>query len=129
MTDSIIIKGISQGVLATLPDERVWSDLVEELIESIEERGDFFKGAQLVVDVNAYELSVMDLRHLSDRLIAHDVQLVAVLCHLDETRKAAEEVGLVTELSEITSSVADAPEDDYELVAFDSEEYGTTTPA
>ena len=134
MTDSIVIKGISQGVLAILSTEEEWSGLVSDLVDLIDRRGAFFKGAQLVVDVKDRLLTPNALQGLKAQLQEREVQLAAVLSANADTESATHELDLVSQLEDVVppappfrnSEVESAgAADEYELPEFDSEEYGT----
>lgn len=128
MTDSIVIKGINQGVLAALPNGRGWADVTAELVKLIEQRGAFFKGAQLVLDMSTHQITPDDLLILSDRLQTYDVHLVGVLSEEATVRAAAEELGLATDLADIPPPVVPSRPTAAEGALdeeIDSEEYGT----
>ncbi len=137
MTDTIAIKGIREGILATLTPHQEWQPLVDDLARYIDQRGTFFQGARLVVDVSERAVSVEHLTALKETLSRRQVELVAVLSQNEETSSAAEELHLFTRLSEIPAPVRIAhddelgmedeseDEDEDALPPMDSEEYGT----
>ena len=126
MVASITIKGISQGVLATLPEDDGWDDLVDNLIEVIDRQGAFFRGAQLVLDVNGRRMASALLHDLKDLLNERNVSLAAILSTNEETITAATECGLWTDLADVEPpTLPEQPSADDELEGYDSEEYGT----
>lgn len=91
------IKGIKEGVLVTL-DHQDWQDAKDALISKIKEKGDFFKGAQLVFDVGNMVLGANELGEVCDLLMAHDIILLGVLSKSLMTQKVAKEMGLITKI-------------------------------
>ncbi|MBW6466240.1 MAG: septum site-determining protein MinC [Brevefilum sp.] len=91
------IKGIKEGILVTL-EEQEWQDAKDALIGKIKEKGDFFKGAQLVFDVGNMVLGANELGEVCDLLMAHDVILHGVISKSLVTQKVAKEMGLVTKV-------------------------------
>ena len=126
MAESISIKGISQGVLATLPEQHGWEDLVGDLIKLIDRQNAFFRGAQLVLDVNGRRMSPALLDDLKGLLHAREVSLAAILSTDEETLVAAAECNLWTDLADVEPPTLPVrpPEVD-DLEGYDSEEYGT----
>jgi septum site-determining protein MinC len=126
MAESITIKGISQGVLATLSEEDGWEDLVGDLIKLIDRQNAFFRGAQLVLDVNGRRMSSTLLDDLKDLLHAREVSLAAILSTDDDTLVAAAECHLWTDLADVEPpTLPERPPEVEELQGYDSEEYGT----
>jgi septum site-determining protein MinC len=91
------IKGIKEGILVTL-EEQEWPDAKDALIGKIKEKGDFFKGAQLVFNVGNMALGANELGEVCDLLMAHDVILHGVISKSLVTQKVAKEMGLVTKV-------------------------------
>lgn len=125
MTETIVIKGISQGVLAGIPETRDWSALCGDLLKLIDQRSAFFKGAQLVLDVAGRDLPNGELVALMDDLEKRGVQLVAILSHSETTNDAATQAKLATNLDQVKPPIPAAKTTEDELPAIDSEEYGT----
>jgi septum site-determining protein MinC len=94
----IQIKGIRDGLLVTL-GEASWSDLVSELLQSIESKSSFFQGARVVLDVGAVDLRVADLSSLRDQLSERGISLWAVLSESNVTETTAQNLGLATRIS------------------------------
>jgi septum site-determining protein MinC len=135
MTDHIIIKGISQGILITLPEQGKWPNLSQQLLETINQRAAFFKGGQLILDVREREVSESDLRSLLQALETISLTLAGVLSSASETLSAAQTLDLATDLASIPpptrptreTPAALSPNDpDYQDPSVDSEEYGTS---
>lgn len=94
----IQIKGIRDGLLVTL-GEASWSDLVSELLQSIESKSSFFQGARVALDVGAIDLRVADLSALRDELSERGISLWAVLSESKLTETTAQNLGLATRIS------------------------------
>jgi septum site-determining protein MinC len=112
MADRLPIKGVRDGLLVTLP-EGAWENVRADLLATIDERGDFFRGARLVLQVEDRPLGAAELGSLRDSLAEREAALWAVLSNLPSTRAAAADLGLHTSLMAESS----AEEDDEEQSA------------
>src|SRR5262245_60361129 len=131
---SIVIKGIKQGVLVNLVDAGDdWNALLTELVDYIEQRGAFFKGAQWVVDLNHRSVGKDSLLELKEKLGERQVELLALLSTNEETLAAAHALELFTDLNAIPTrsrgltdtNIEPEEEEGYVVPPMDSEEYGT----
>ncbi len=123
MADHIIIKGIAQGILLTVPDGEDWGDHLAELRARIEQQPAFFRGAQIVLDAKDRTVTGDDLDALREHLTPWDIQLVGVLSTNEATCQAAQDQDLATDLADVEPPKR--PDAEEELTAYDSEEYGT----
>jgi septum site-determining protein MinC len=98
MTARLPIKGVRDGLLVTLP-EGAWEYVRADLLATIDERGDFFRGARLVLQVEDRPLGAAELGSLRDSLAEREAALWAVLSSLPSTRAAAADLGLQTSLT------------------------------
>jgi septum site-determining protein MinC len=96
--------------LVTLP-EGEWEYVRADLLATIDERGDFFRGARLVLQVDDRALGAAELGGLRDSLAEREAALWAVLSSLPSTRAAAADLGLQTSL-EVSSDAEDEEEPD-----------------
>jgi septum site-determining protein MinC len=94
----IDIKGIRDGLLVKL-GEGGWPALQAALINAIDERQAFFKGARLALDVGGQELRVAELTPLRDLLSDRGIFLWAVLSESSITEQTARNLGMATRLS------------------------------
>jgi septum site-determining protein MinC len=115
MTARLPIKGVRDGLLVTLP-EGAWEYVRADLLATIDERGDFFRGARLVLQVEDRPLGAAELGSLRDSLAEREAALWAVLSSLPSTRAAAADLGLQTSLTP-----APTPEDDDEVESAEPE--------
>jgi septum site-determining protein MinC len=115
MAGRLPIKGVRDGLLVTLP-EGAWENVRADLLATIDERGDFFRGARLVLQVDDRPLGAAELGSLRDSLAEREAALWAVLSSLPSTRAAAADLGLETSLEP-----APAPEEDDEVADADSD--------
>jgi septum site-determining protein MinC len=99
MSKPISIKGTSDGLLVTLP-EGDWDQLKRQLLDVIETRAEFFKGAQVALQVGDTELGASELGGLRDLLFQREIDLRAILSTSDTTRAAAANLGLRLKLAE-----------------------------
>ncbi len=97
MTDSLAIKGIREGLLITLPAEAEDEEL-DLLIQTIDARESFFRGARLALEVGERAMGAAHLGRIRDALAAREVTLFAVLTSSEETKVAAADLGLDTDL-------------------------------
>lgn len=99
MDTSLNIKGIQQGLLISLPDGD-WSAVSAELLAAIHERGEFFRGARVALQIGERELTAVELGRLRDALSDEDVALWAVLSDSEMTSRTAADLGLETRLAQ-----------------------------
>ena len=92
------IKGISGGLLVSI-NEGEWLDIQQSLIEQIQEKGNFFHGAKIAIDVGNRELFAVDLSTLRDRLSDINVSLWAVISNSPVTENTAQVLGMATRIS------------------------------
>lgn len=90
------IKGIKDGVLITLEGQD-WQKARDRLIKKIEDKEDFFQGAQLVLDVGNNVLRTKELAELRDILSSKNIVLRGVLSSSIVTQETAQLLGLITE--------------------------------
>ncbi len=109
MDTSLEIKGIQDGLLVTLPDGE-WLEARQNLLTSVCEQADFFRGARLALQLHDRTLSAAELGGLREVLAEQDVSLYAILSTSETTRAAAADLGIATDLVHEKS-----PADDYEI--------------
>jgi septum site-determining protein MinC len=92
------IKGIKDGILINL-EEQDWLDAKQTLLEQIESRQAFFRGARITLDVGNNVLRAKELGELREVLSDQGVSLWAVLSRSIVTRETAQILGLATQIS------------------------------
>lgn len=97
MSTPLAIKGIGDGLLVNVP-EGTWDDVRPTLLQAIDERADFFRGARLVLQMFNRDLSASELGGLRDALEARQVALTGVLSTAETTRSAGADLGLALEI-------------------------------
>lgn len=121
MVGRLPIKGVREGLLVTLP-EGAWEYVRADLLATIDERGDFFRGARLVLQVDDRALGAAELGSLRDSLAEREAALWAVLSSLPSTRAAAADLGLQTSLEASPApeeeESADEPDTEWEHAVF-----------
>ncbi|MFZ6029778.1 MAG: septum site-determining protein MinC [Chloroflexota bacterium] len=98
MPPSLEIKGIREGLLVTL-DQGEWAELRRSLLAQVHEKGDFFRGARLALDVGNHPLHAVELSGLRDALSEEGVSLWAVISNSPLTEQTARMLGLSTQLA------------------------------
>lgn len=106
MTVSIGVKGIREGLLVTL-DDGEWSEVFPALLNHLDAKPDFFKGATAFVRLGSQPLFVADLAKLRSELADRGVGLRAILSELPATISAAQSLGL--EIALPASETRDVP--------------------
>lgn len=106
-----IIKGIRDGLLITLPEGN-WQDVLDSLQEVLESQPDFFRGAQVTINLDSHEPGVLQLSTLRDMFLEHEILLHAVQTDHRPTSLAAADLGINASNSE---DLPNTPEFDSEL--------------
>ena len=104
--DSIEFKGIRQGILATLPTNGKWSDIAADLAARIDSQREFFRGANIVLQVDSRGVRRNDLENLMTLLEKRDVKLVGVLSESATTQGVTRKLGLATDLDDLVVETA-----------------------
>ena len=103
--ETVLIKGIRGGLLVTLDSTPSWDEAEVALLDRIEGQGEFFRGAQITLQVGDRQLDSEDIRKLKDKLAKHDVKLQALLGTSADTLRAARRSELDTELPEDAAAI------------------------
>lgn len=93
----IAIKGIRQGLLATLGDGD-WDLMVDKLEAHLDENPAFFRGGRLALDVGGRALTHTQIEDVRSMVARHQVEMWALVSTNAATRAAARETGLVVDL-------------------------------
>lgn len=93
----IDIKGIREGLLVTLP-EGEWPALEQALLDELARRGEFLKGAKLIINVDTHDLNVAAMSRLRDRVTDSGLLLWGVLSNSALTERSAQLMGLATRI-------------------------------
>jgi septum site-determining protein MinC len=100
VSDPILsIKGTGDGLLISLGGGP-WETVEAALLRMIETRADFFRGAEIALQVGDRVLDRDEIRRLKDRLAEHDVALRAVLGESAETTRSARRLDLEAGLAD-----------------------------
>jgi septum site-determining protein MinC len=94
---SLSIKGIRDGLLITVP-EGDWLEVQANLLQSIDEQVDFFRGARLALELGDRNLGAAELGSLRAALAEREATLWATLSTSAVSRTAAADLGLAIEL-------------------------------
>lgn len=99
MTDSLAIKGVRDSLVITLPPQSEGEGL-GLLLETIDQRTEFFRGARLALEVGNRPLGAGQLSAIRNALAEREVDLFAVLTSAEVTAQAAADLGLDTNLDQ-----------------------------
>jgi len=97
MGSGLAVKGVGDGLLIHVPTGP-WDEALATLLQTVEEGGEFFRGARLALQFEDRELGASDLGRLRDVLAERGVNLWAILCTAPATRSAAADLGLALDL-------------------------------
>lgn len=97
MGTPLAIKGIGDGLLVTVPPGS-WSAVRPSILQAIDERADFFRGASLMLQMHDRALSAAELGGLRDALETREIALTGVLSTAEQTRSAGADLGLALEI-------------------------------
>jgi septum site-determining protein MinC len=114
MSTPLAIKGIGDRLVISIPQGE-WTEVLPELMHAIDERGDFFRGAKVALQVDDRELGPAQLVALRQTLAQREITLWALLATNENTCAAATKLGIQIDAS---SSSSHEEEDDY---VFDSD--------
>jgi len=96
MKNRLPIKGFREGLLISI-GAGSWEKASETLLEQIDDKSDFFKGAKIAIDVGEREVHASELGQLRDCLSERGVSLFAVLGKSAMTQAVSESLGFSTE--------------------------------
>ncbi len=95
---AVTIKGVRDGLLITL-SEGSWEELRPALLQTMEERLGFLKGARVALDVGDHLVHAAELGALRDQFSDWGITLYAVISRSPVTEQNAQALGLATRLS------------------------------
>ncbi len=98
MSTPLAIKGIGDKLVVSVP-EGEWASVLSELMQALDERGDFLRGAKIALQLEDRELSAAELGALRQALAVRDISLWALLTTSESTRAAAANLGLEIEVA------------------------------
>ncbi len=123
MSDSTVaIKGVNDGLLITLDSTEEWGMVTADLAAYIDEKGEFFSGAEVTLEVGARPVRKDELGSVKALLERRGMTLFAVSSDSDTTLESAIALDLrVRAYSQQQSAAPYEPD----LLPFNSEEDGT----
>ena len=117
MSTPLTIKGIGDRLVVSVPPGK-WTSVLPDLMHALDERGDFFKGAKLALQIEDRELSAAELGALRQELAGREITLWALLTTSESTRTAATNLGVEIEVAPARG------QDKHDDVPFDTELLG-----
>ena len=122
MQDELIaIKGVKDGLLISLSPTENWQSVTDHLAARIDDRADFFAGANITVELGARPVPKYELSSLKALLERRGLSLSLVLSDSDTTRASAFALDLKTD----SNNRGQASPDARETLPVDPEETGT----
>lgn len=94
----IIVKGIRDGLSATLPEEGTWAEALVALETHLTAAPAFYKGGRVALIIGERALTEADMRRSRDLLVRYDVTLWAIVGEHEETERIAAGLGLDAQL-------------------------------
>lgn len=96
-SDTVVIKGIRQGLLIALREPN-WPVALQALEARLQKTPSFFRGGRVALDVGPLTLDRSDIEAAQTLLGRNQVELWAVVSDEANTERAAHELGLVVHL-------------------------------
>lgn len=93
MENKPVIKGLKDGLLIQLPDGE-WEAVQSGLLDILDTQAAFFRGADVTLDLQSFELGVIALSELRELFLEHDITLHAVQTDHKPTTLAAADLGI-----------------------------------
>ena len=93
MTNTIAIKGTREGLTVTLESGEL-AALLDDLARHLEMQGAFFRGGRVALQISDLAMTEEDLSHVADLLGQHQMVLRTVVTANEDTRRAADGLGL-----------------------------------
>jgi septum site-determining protein MinC len=106
----IDIKGTSYGLVIHAGAGH-WDGLLVDLASRLEQTPAFFKGGRVALQVGPRQLTGVELKQVGELLKSHHMTLWSVLSESEQTRQAARELGLETDLA-LARAPRAAPEEE-----------------
>jgi septum site-determining protein MinC len=95
--DLIVIKGVNEGLLISLSTTESWQSVTDQLAARIDERAEFYTGANITVELGERPVPKYELSSLRALLERRGLKLSLVRSKSDTTRKSAESLAVPTE--------------------------------
>lgn len=95
---TIQIKGIKEGLLIIL-SEGDWVEVQQALLEQLDQKSEFIRGARIALDVGNHVLKAVDLGRLRDELSGRGITLWSVMSTSGITEATAQTLGMATRIT------------------------------
>lgn len=89
------IKGINDGILISLP-EGTWEECCSSVCDTVLEKQNFFKGANLFLEAGTRTIRVVEMADLREELARQEMTLKGVFGGSEKTIQNAKSLGLLT---------------------------------
>ena len=122
----IAIKGVNDGLLISLSTTEKWQSVTDQLAARIDERAEFFAGANITIELGTRPVPKYELSSLKALLERRGLTLALVLSDSDTTRNSAQALQVSTEGNSHSESLVQAQIPDVQETApVNPEETGT----
>jgi septum site-determining protein MinC len=123
-SDLVSIKGVKDGLLVILSATEEWHIITKELASRIDEKGDFFVGAHVTIDVGERPVPKYELSSVKALLERRGLKLMVVQTSSQTTYDSAQALDLRTTVPEELQTIPN--NDILDTLPIDSEEQGTS---
>lgn len=110
MRDLISIKGGKDGLRMQLDEAAEWQDVLSALRIHLDQGGNFFAGARLIVEVGDRPLDEQQLADVLELMQQHGVRPEALAATAKESRNAARAAGLLARVAAPTPAANPSPD-------------------
>ena len=93
----IAIKGVNDGLLISLSATEKWQSVTDQLAARIDERAEFYSGANITIELGARPVPKYELSSLKALLERRGLKLSLVLSESDTTRNSAAALNVATD--------------------------------
>jgi septum site-determining protein MinC len=99
-SNELTIKGTRNGLVINFPDDGELADRLEQLKDRLQSTASFFRGGRVALHVGWRTLSVENIEIIGNMLSEHGVSLWSVISQSESTQRAAQSLGLETEIAQ-----------------------------
>ena len=121
----IAIKGVNDGLLIALSTTEKWQMVTDHLAARIDEKADFFAGANITIQLGTRPVPKYELSSLKALLERRGLSLSLVQSESETTRKSATALQVATENSSAWEAPSPAPQETAPVNPEETGTYGT----
>jgi cell division topological specificity factor MinE len=117
MRPEVQIKGLDGGLIISM-SAGTWEEARRELFKHLDERNEFLCGARVALDVGDHAVKAAELGQIRKDISKRDLTLWAILSNSPSTEKAAQDLGLATQ---VIRKIAEKDESELDTTIYDGE--------